>query len=200
VGSRRFVLASASPARRRLLESAGLAPQVLPSGFDEQALTASTPHELAALLAAGKARAVAARERDALVLGCDSLLELDGVAYGKPGSPAQARERWALMAGRSGTLHTGHCLLEVSGGRPARELVETASTTVHFGRPDQTEIEAYVDSGEPLAVAGAFTLDGLGGWFVTGIEGDHGTVLGLSLPLLRRMLGRLGVRVTDLWT
>jgi septum formation protein len=172
---------------------------VLPSGFDEDGITAPTPHELAALLAAGKARTVAARERDALVLGCDSLLELDGVAYGKPASAAQARERWALMAGRSGILHTGHCLLDVRAGRPERELVETASTTVHFGRPDDAEVEAYVDSGEPLAVAGAFTLDGLGGWFVTGIEGDHGTVLGLSLPLLRRMLARLGVRVTDLW-
>ena len=199
MGSRRFVLASASPARRRLLESAGLAPEVQPSGFDEGALSAPTPHQLAAALAAGKARAVGARERDALVLGCDSLLELDGVAYGKPESPGQARERWALMAGRSGTLHTGHCLLDLRAGQPTRELVETASTTVHFGRPDDAEIEAYIDSGEPLAVAGAFTLDGLGGWFVTGIEGDHGTVLGLSLPLLRRMLGRLGVRVTDLW-
>ena len=199
MGRRRFVLASASPARRRLLESAGLAPEVLPSDFDESSLTAPTPRALAGELAAGKARAVAARERDSLVLGCDSLLELDGVAYGKPDSPEQARERWKMMAGRSGILHTGHCLLDVRAGRPIREVVETASTTVHFGRPDDAEVEAYIGSGEPLAVAGAFTLDGLGGWFVTGIEGDHGTVLGLSLPLLRRMLGLVGVRVTDLW-
>ncbi len=197
---RRFVLASASPARRRLLESAGLAPVVLPSGFDESAVTASSPVGLAAELAAGKARAVAAGERDALVLGCDSVLELDGKAYGKPSSPTQARERWAAMAGRSGILHTGHCLVEVRAGRPVGEVLDAASTTVLFGTPDAAEIAAYVESGEPLAVAGAFTLDGLGGWFVTGIVGDHGNVLGLSLPLLRQMLGRLEIRVTDLWT
>ena len=182
-----------------MLEAAGLAPQVLPSGFDEDAVTAATPAELAALLAAGKARTVAVRERDALVLGCDSVLELDGVAYGKPASPAQVHQRWALMAGRTGVLHTGHCLIDVRPGAPGREATQTASTTVHFGCPDQAEVEAYARSGEPLTVAGAFTLDGLGGWFVTGIEGDHGTVLGLSLPLLRGMLARFGVRVTDLW-
>lgn len=200
VTRRRFVLASASPARRRLLEMAGLAPEVVPSGYDEDAVTAPTPRALATVLAAGKARQVAARQEDALVLGCDSLLDLDGVAYGKPASPEQARERWALLAGRSGILHTGHCLLDVRGGVAVREAVETASTTVHFGKPEEAEVEAYVASGEPLQVAGAFTLDGLGGWFVNGIEGDHGCVLGLSLPTLRRMLALLDVRVTDLWT
>jgi septum formation protein len=199
VGGRRFVLASASPVRRRLLEAAGLRPHVLPSGVDEDPVTAATPAELAAVLAAAKARAVAAHEQDALVLGCDSVLELDGRPYGKPASSAQVRERWAMMAGRTGVLHTGHCLIDVRNGAPAREAAETGSTTVHFGRPDEAEVEAYAHSGEPLAVAGAFTLDGLGGWFVTGIEGDHGTVLGLSLPLLRRLLAGLGVRVTDLW-
>ncbi len=198
--ARAFVLASASPARRKLLESAGLAPRVRVSGFDESGMAAPSPRELATDLAAGKARAVAAAEQDALVLGCDSVLELDGVAYGKPDSPAQARERWSMMAGRTGVLHTGHCLVDVRGGRPVRELAEAASTTVHFGTPDPAEVAAYVASGEPLAVAGAFTLDGLGGWFVTGIEGDHGNVLGLSLPLLRDLLRRLDVRVTDLWT
>jgi septum formation protein len=198
--TRRFVLASASAARERVLRAAGLAPVVAPSGFDESLLTAPTPRALATQLAAAKARTAAAGERDALVLGCDSLLDLDGVAYGKPATPEEARERWLAMAGRSGVLHTGHCLIDVRNGSAAGEAVDTASTTVHFGRPDPAEIDAYVKSGEPLEVAGAFTLDGRGGWFMTGIEGDHGTVLGVSLPLVRQLLRILDVQVTDLWT
>lgn len=193
------MLASASPARRRVLADAGLAPVVAPSGFDESTLGAATPRALATLLAAAKARVAAAREQDALVLACDSLLDLDGVAYGKPASPEQARERWQLMAGRSGVLHTGHCLIDVRAGAQVTEVVETASTTVYFGHPDPAELDAYVTSGEPLEVAGAFTLDGRGGWFVTGIDGDHGTVLGVSLPVVRQLLRLAGIQVTDLW-
>jgi septum formation protein len=197
--TRRFVLASASPARRRILELAGLPPAVEVSGFDEDSVIAATPRALATQLAAAKARAVAAREQDALVLGCDSLLDVDGVAYGKPATPEAARQHLNLMAGRSGILHTGHCLLDVRAGVVTAEALDTASTTVHFGKPDPDEIDAYIATGEPLEVAGGFTLDGYGGWFMTGIEGDHGTVLGLSLPLLRQLLRLLDVQVTDLW-
>ena len=199
--SRRFVLASASVARRRLLTAAGLPPEVVVSGLDESTVTAPTPGALARALAVAKARSVATRlSGDALVLGCDSLLELDGAGYGKPASPEQARERWTLMAGHDGVLHTGHCLLDLRRGSATREIATLASTTVRFGEPEPDELDAYLRTGEPLAVAGAFTLDGYGGWFVEAIDGDHGTVLGLSLPLLRRMLCELGVRVTDLWT
>lgn len=195
----RFVLASASPARLRILQQAGLDPVVVVSGFDEDSVTAATPRALASQLAAAKARAVAARERDALVLGCDSVLDVDGLAYGKPATPDAARDHLLFMAGRSGILHTGHCLLAVRGGEVVAEALDTGSTTVHFGKPDPAEIDAYVASGEPLEVAGGFTLDGYGGWFMTGIEGDHGTVLGLSLPLLRQLLRLLDIQVTDLW-
>lgn len=199
-GVTRLVLASASPARRRLLEDAGLRVDVRPSDIDEAMLTAPDTEELVRMLACAKARRVAEGiGDDALVLGCDSLLELDGEAYGKPASASEARRRWARMAGRQGTLHTGHCLVEVRSGALYRETAAVASTVVYFGRPDAEEASAYVSSGEPLGVAGAFTLDGLGGWFVERIEGDHGTVVGLSLPLLRRMLRQHGVRVTDLW-
>ena len=191
----RLVLASASPARLRTLRSAGVDPEVVVSGVDEEAFDAGSPGELAVLLAGAKARAVAARLGYGLVLGCDSVLELDGVAYGKPASAAEATARWRAMRGRSGVLHTGHCVLDVGGGG-AEGL---ASTVVHFAEVTDEEIAAYVGTGEPLRVAGAFTVDGLGGAFVEGIEGDHHNVVGLSLPLLRRLLARLGVRWTDLW-
>jgi septum formation protein len=199
-GVTRLVLASASPARRRLLQDAGLRFDVVPSDVDESVPAAPDTESLVRLLARAKARRVAERlGDDGLVLGCDSLLELDGESYGKPASAPEARRRWARMAGRQGILHTGHCLVEVHAGEPVRETVAVASTVVHFGRPDAEEVSAYVSSGEPLNVAGAFTLDGLGGWFVERIDGDHGTVVGLSLPLLRRMLREHGVRVSDLW-
>lgn len=201
----RFVLASASPARRRLLEAAGIAAEVVVSGVDEEAITAATPAQRAVVLAAAKAHAVAARlaadreGEDALLLGCDSLLEFDGVEYGKPADAAQARRRWLRMAGGHGVLHTGHCLLRLHGGAVVAEQRELASTGVSFGTPDPAELDAYVATGEPLAVAGAFTLDGFGGWFVERIDGDHGTVLGLSLPLLRRMLRQAGPSPTAWW-
>jgi nucleoside triphosphate pyrophosphatase len=195
-----IVLASASPARLAVLRAAGLAPEVMVSGVDESAFGAATPAELAGQLAQAKAAAVAAslpgRLAGALVIGCDSLLDLDGRALGKPSSAAEAAARWREMSGRSGTLVTGHCVISAATGQRAAAV---AATTVRFGTPSEREIAAYVASGEPLAVAGAFTLDGWGGWFVDGIDGDHGNVLGISLPLLRRLLADLGFGVTELW-
>ncbi|MEU0301826.1 nucleoside triphosphate pyrophosphatase [Streptomyces sp. NPDC006175] len=195
---RRLVLASASPARLGLLRQAGFAPEVIVSGVDEDALTAPTPGELALVLAEAKAAAVAARPEvsGALVIGCDSVLELDGEALGKPADSEEATARWKAMRGRSGILQTGHCVVDTATGRT---VSRTASTVVRFGEPTDAEVAAYVASGEPLHVAGAFTLDGRSAPFVEGIEGSHGNVIGLSLPLLRRLLGELDVSVTDLW-
>ena len=191
-----IILASSSPARLAVLRGAGLEPKVVVSGVDETAYTAGTTGELAGRLAEAKATAVAAQTRQGYVIGCDSMLDLDGRALGKPGSAAEAAARWREMSGRTGTLLTGHCVIDVAAGRKA---LAVAATAVRFGSPSEAEIDAYVASGEPLAVAGAFTLDGRGGWFVDGIDGDHGNVLGISLPLLRRLFAELGVRVTDLW-
>ncbi|MFB8210386.1 nucleoside triphosphate pyrophosphatase [Streptomyces sp. NPDC056010] len=195
---RRLVLASASPARLGLLRQAGLAPEVIVSGVDEDALTADTPAELALVLAQAKAAVVAAlpEAAGALVIGCDSVLELDGQALGKPADAEEATARWKAMRGRAGILQTGHSLTDTTTGRT---VSRTASTTVNFGEPTDAEIAAYVASGEPLYVAGAFTLDGRSAPFVDSIEGDPGNVIGLSLPLLRRLLGELGVEITDLW-
>ncbi|SOE11560.1 septum formation protein [Streptomyces sp. 2323.1] len=196
---RRLVLASQSPARLALLRQAGLAPEVVVSGVDEDALSAATPEELARILAEAKAAAVAARPEihGALVVGCDSVLELDGRALGKPADAEDATARWKSMRGRSGILQTGHCVIDTATGRQA---AATASTTVRFGEPTDDEIAAYVASGEPLYVAGAFTLDGRSAPFIDGIDGDPGNVIGLSLPLLRRLLADLDVAITDLWT
>jgi septum formation protein len=195
-----IVLASASSARLAVLRAAGLEPEVVVSGVDETAFSAGPPAELAGQLAQAKAAAVAAdlpdRLAGALVIGCDSLLDLDGRALGKPASAQAAVARWREMAGRSGTLVTGHCVIDAATGRQAAAV---AATTVRFGTPSEQQIAAYVASGEPLVVAGAFTLDGRGGWFVDGIDGDHGNVLGISLPLLRRLLADLGFDVTELW-
>ncbi len=194
-----FVLASASPARLATLRSAGLDPLVVVSGVDESVLDGLEPRALAVGLAELKGRAVVGRPEvpaGALVLGCDSVIELDGQALGKPGSPQEAIERWAAMRGRSGVLRTGHCLHDTATGE---ERSVTASTTVHFADPSDEEVAAYVGRGEPLHVAGAFTVDGLGGAFVRGIEGDHHNVVGVSLPVLREMVGELGHRWTDLW-
>ncbi|MBM9619723.1 nucleoside triphosphate pyrophosphatase [Streptomyces zhihengii] len=195
---RRLVLASASPARLNLLKQAGLDPHVIVSGVDEDALSAPTPAELALVLAEAKAAAVAAREEAAgsLLIGCDSVLELDGQALGKPADAEEATARWKAMRGRAGVLQTGHCVIDTATGRRASA---TASTTVRFGEPSDAEVSAYVASGEPLHVAGAFTLDGLSAPFVDGIDGDPGNVIGLSLPLLRRLLAELGIEITDLW-
>jgi septum formation protein len=197
----RLVLASASSARLATLRGAGVEPEVVVSHVDEDGVAGDGPADTALLLAGLKAAAVAARlgpgtAPGTLVLGCDSLLDIDGVAYGKPGTAAEAVRRWRLMRGRSGVLHTGHCVIEPASGR---RVAETASTTVHFADPSDAEIDAYVATGEPLAVAGAFTLDGLGGPFVERICGDPHNVVGVSLPLLRTLFARLGVNWTDLW-
>ncbi|MQS06231.1 nucleoside triphosphate pyrophosphatase [Streptomyces alkaliphilus] len=195
---RRLVLASRSPARLSLLRRAGLDPEVIVSGVDEEAVEAPTPQALALVLAEAKAAAVAARPEaaDALVIGCDSVLEFEGVARGKPADASAAIARWKAMRGRSGVLLTGHCVIDTASGE---RVSAVGSTVVRFGEPDDAEIAAYVATGEPLHVAGAFTLDGLGAPFVEGVDGDPGNVIGLSMPLLRRLLGALGVGVTSLW-
>lgn len=201
----RFVLASASPARHIVLRSAGIDPTVVVSGVDEDAVTASltdpTHAELVTALALAKAEAVADQiaDPDAVVVGCDSMLSIGGELVGKPGTPEVARKRWTQLAGGTGVLLTGHAVLRLEAGRRTRQAVGTQSTTVRFSDPTPAELDAYVASGEPLEVAGAFTLDGLGGWFVEGIDGDPSSVIGISLPLTRRLLGEVGVSVTDLW-
>lgn len=186
----RFVLASASPARLETLRRAGLEPEVVVSGVDEDGISAPSTAALVVRLAELKARAVAAQAGNgALVLGCDSMLDLDGQALGKPGTPDAARERWRQMRGRTGALHTGHCLIDTATGRT---VSEGAATAVRFADVTDAEIDMYCATGEPLAVAGAFTIDGLGGWFVDGVEGDPHTVVGVSLPTMRRMLHELG--------
>lgn len=192
----RVVLASASPARLALLRAAGLRPEVLVSGVDEDDVRGS-PFDVARTLAVRKAETVAERlSGDALVIGCDSVLDLDGAALGKPADLADARARWRAMRGRTGVLRTGHCLIDTTGGR---EVAAVAATVVRFAHPTDVEIDAYLATGEPLRVAGAFTIDGLGGWLVEGVDGDPGTVVGLSLPLLRRLLEDLGRSFVDLW-
>lgn len=196
---RRLVLASASPARRRLLVDAGFDPEVRVSGVDESAHEAPDTAALVTALATAKARAVARSLDDALVVGCDSLLDVDGQPQGKPATAQEALARWRRLAGRSAELLTGHAVLDVRGGRVVGERVVVEGTTVRFGRPSEAELQAYVASGEPLRVAGAFTLDGLGSLFVEGVEGSPSNVVGLSLPLLRRMLRELGVESVELW-
>jgi septum formation protein len=200
-----FVLASGSAGRLRLLRSAGLDPEVVVSGVDETAEDHLATPVLVGALAERKASAVSARRPDALVLGCDSMLDLDGTAYGKPGSAERAGQMWARLSGREGTLFTGHCLVAPgsrrAGGRQAggRRASGVGRTVVRFATPSSAEVAAYVASGEPLTVAGAFCIDGLGAPFIESIDGDPGNVVGVSLPLLRRMLAELGLSITDLW-
>ena len=194
-----LILASASPARLATLRSAGIEPIVIVSGVDEDQVDGLPPAEVALQLAELKAAAVAGRDEgpaDALVLGCDSVLELDGESLGKPADAGEAVLRWQAMRGRTGVLHTGHSLHDRATGNIA---AATASTTVHFADLTDDEITAYVATGEPLHVAGAFTVDGLGGAFVTGIEGDHHNVVGVSLPLVRELVAELGHSWTELW-
>ena len=169
---------------------------VVVSGVDESVVHEPDPAVLAGRLAGLKAEAVAARVDDAFVVGCDSVLELDGRAYGKPGGAEEAIARWRTMRGRAGRLHTGHCVVDTATGRT---VGGTSSTVVRFAEVSDEEIAAYVATGEPLQVAGSFTIDGLGGAFVSGIDGDPHTVVGISLPYLRELFAELGVRWTDLW-
>ena len=192
----RVVLASASPARLAVLRGAGINPDVIVSGVDEDAYSAPTTGELTQVLASAKASAVASTLDDGLVIGCDSMLDLAGRAYGKPDSPEEAEARWHEMSGKSGTLFTGHCVIDVASGKCEAAV---AATVVHFGTPTDAEISAYVGTGEPLNMAGAFTIEGLGGWFIDSIEGDHNNVIGISVPLLRRLFADLGVTIPQLW-
>lgn len=203
----RVVLASASPARLAVLRAAGVDPLVEVADVDEEALLAAMPQaapaEKVTHLAAAKATTVARRiggtRPDAVLIGCDSMLHIGGELVGKPGDPDTARRRWKAMAGGTGELVTGHAVLRLADGEIDRVAEGHAVTTVRFADPSEAELEAYLATREPLVVAGAFTLDGLGGWFVEGIDGDPSNVIGISLPLVRTLLASVGVRVTDLW-
>ncbi len=192
----RLILASASPARLKTLRGAGLDPEVVVSGVDERAVEVTEPSSYALKLAQLKAVAVAADNPRSLVVGCDSVLELDGEILGKPAGEEDAVDRWKQMRGRTGVLHTGHCVVDTH-----REvwLGRAAATQVRFAAVTDDEIAAYVATGEPLAVAGAFTIDGLGGAFVSGLTGDPHNVVGISVPLLRLMFDELGFVWTDFW-
>jgi septum formation protein len=189
-----LVLASGSAGRLRLLRGAGLDPEVVVSGVDETNHDGLATADLALALARRKAEAVAALRPGALVLGCDSMLDLDGEAYGKPATPQDAVDAWRRLAGREGTLLTGHWL--IAGHRQASGV---GATTIRFGTPTAAEIAAYAATGEPLTLAGSFSIDGRSAPFIDGIDGDPGNVIGLSMPLLRRLLGELDIAITDLW-
>ncbi|WP_432542455.1 Maf family protein [Kineococcus sp. SYSU DK002] len=201
-----LLLASASPARLATLRAAGLDPAVLVSSVDEPAVVerygVTDAEDVCLVLAKAKAEDVAGddeRPEDALILGCDSVLAFDGEVLGKPADAAEATARWKAMRGRSGVLHTGHWLIDDREDSSGATIGGVASVTVHFADVTDAEIDAYVATGEPLKVAGAFTIDGLGGAFVKGVEGDHHAVVGVSLPLLRDLVREAGVAWTDLW-
>jgi septum formation protein len=205
----RLVLGSASEGRRRVLRQAGVEPAVVVSGVDEDAIVAAlgadaAPGEVVRSLAEAKAEHVVtllapADAADCVVIGCDSMLHLDGRLVGKPASIDAARRQWRSMGGRSGQLHTGHSLVRLVDGDVTRRAAESFVATVHFATPAPADLDAYLASGESLGVAGAFTIDGLGGWFVDRIEGDPSNVIGLSLPHTRALLQRVGVSIADLW-
>jgi septum formation protein len=191
-----LVLASGSSGRLSVLRGAGIEPEVVVSGVDETCDDGLDTASIVAELAERKAAAVATLRPDDLILGCDSLLDFEGQALGKAATAERVTAVWRRLAGNEGTLHTGHCLIDGRTGRAAREV---AATRVRFGTPSDAELAAYVASGEPITMAGGFSIDGLGAWFVDGIDGDPSNVIGLSLPLLRRMLAGFGIAITDLW-
>lgn len=205
----RVVLASASAGRRKVLRQAGIDPLIVVSGVDEDAVVAgldaaATPAEVTVALATAKADAVVAAlapavATDCVVIGCDSMLLRDGALAGKPVTAEAALADWLKMAGTSGRLYTGHCVIRLRDNGIACRLAESESTTVQFSTPSRADLEAYVASGEPTAVAGGFTLDGLGGWFVDGVDGDPSSVIGIGLPLVRGMFERAGLSLADLW-
>ncbi|TRY19791.1 septum formation inhibitor Maf [Tessaracoccus rhinocerotis] len=195
----RFILASRSPGRLRLLRQAGLDPEVLVSGFDESQVIETDSARLALALAEAKGTSVLDQvEGDAILVACDSVLEFEGRPRGKPGTPASAAEQWRRMRGRQGVLHTGHYVW-VRRGDEEVSTKRVGSTVVKFADLADDEIHAYTHSGEPLWVAGSFTIDGLGGAYLTGIEGDPHNVVGISLPLMRQMLLDLGIVWHELW-
>jgi septum formation protein len=199
-----FVLASQSPARLAVLRNAGVEPVVMVSGVDEEAVAASLgseagPEHIVAAIAEAKARAVCGGLADAVVVGCDSMLAHDGQLVGKPVTADVARQRWARMIGSEGVLLTGHAVLRVQNGVISAIVAGTVTTTIRFGLPSEYEIDAYIATDEPLRVAGGFTLDGYGGWFIDGVDGDPSSVIGISLPLTRRLLVEVGVSIVDLW-
>jgi septum formation protein len=206
----RFVLASASSGRRKVLRQAGIDPLVIVSGVDEDAVLAAldpsaTPGDVTTALASAKAEAVAgildaAVAADCVVVGCDSMLYRGGELRGKPATAEEARLGWQQMAGSSGELYTGHSVIRLQDNVIAWRAADSTVTTVRFGDPSPTDLDAYVGSGEPMAVAGGFTLDGLGGWFVDGVEGDPSSVIGIGLPLIRRLLANGGLPIADLWS
>ena len=205
----RVVLASASSGRRKVLRQAGIDPLVIVSGVDEDAVVArldpdATPGDITTALAAAKAEAViggldSAVGADCVVIGCDSMLYRDGALLGKPASADAARLGWQQMGGGSGRLFTGHCVIRLRDNAITYRAADAAATTIHFGVPSRADLDAYVASGEPTAVAGGFTLDGLGGWFVDGVEGDPSSVIGIGLPLVRRLLEFAGLSISELW-
>jgi septum formation protein len=193
-----IVLASQSPARRQLLKAAGIPHRVQPSYFDESQIQSSNPVELVQKLASVKAEVVAAQQREpVLVVGADSVLYLDGEILGKPANALEAERRLRQMRGEVGELYTGHALIDT---KQNRRLTHYAVTRVFFAKPSDEEIRAYVATGEPLNCAGCFAIDGRGSLFVERIEGCPGNVIGLSLPLLRRMIQELGYSLTDAWS
>lgn len=190
----RFILASASPARYTTLVRAGVRPEVIVSNFDEDSVTAPTARELSYELAAHKASAVATQiVGQALVLGCDSLLEFDGAILGKPGR--LAKDRWRRMRGKTGVLWTGHCLVNVGTGKMCRNV---CGAVVHFSELSDDDIDLYCSTGEPANVAGGFTIDGFGGWFIDRIDGDPSNVVGVSLAIVRLMLAEQGYSLRDI--
>ncbi|HWH25540.1 MAG TPA: Maf family protein [Pseudolysinimonas sp.] len=206
----RLYLASTSPARLATLRAVGIEPIALPSHVDEEAAVAAAgplgPEAMVQLLARLKAEAVVTAsldgpERlDGLVLGGDSAFEIGGTVHGKPHLPEVARARWHEQRGQSGLLHSGHWLIDVRGGIVGRSIGATATATVQFAADvTDAEIDAYIATGEPLEVAGAFTLDSKGAGFISGIVGDPHAVVGLSVPLVRTLVRELGVEWTDLW-
>lgn len=196
MAERTLVLASGSPARLRLLKEAGFDPKVVVSGVNEDEVVADDTAELTRLLAERKASAVADPGGDAIVVACDSMLEFDGRQFGKPTSEAEAMGWLQSMRGRQGTLYTGHCIIDE---RTGTKVTDVAATTVRFGISTDDELRAYLATGEAMAVAGAFTLDGRSGPFVDGVDGDPSNVIGLSLPLFRSLLSRLNVPIASLW-
>ncbi|UKO97137.1 Maf family protein [Nostoc sp. UHCC 0870] len=191
-----FVLASASPARRRLLQTVGIEPIVRPSDFDESQVQITEPGQLVQILAQSKAETVVPQFASGLIMGCDSVLAINGKIHGKPADADEAIARWQLMRGSFGDLYTGHVLIDVDQNRT---IVKCQVTRVYFAQISDRAIQAYVATGEPLKCAGAFALEGFGSLFVEKIEGCHSNVIGLSLPLLRQMLEELGYEVTDYW-